>query len=110
VPCSYVRDQRMVARGKRKCHTSGLWRPSRVRNLLVSTTYMGKRLYGKRSRNPNRQPIEQTVPAIVSEDVWRKVLVVPGDGAILAAAERARAPMVDGADDIRSRDLLEANA
>jgi site-specific DNA recombinase len=72
VPCAYSRDQRMVARGKRKCHTSGLWRPSRVRNLLVSTTYMGKCHYGKRSRNPNRQLIEQTVPPIVSEDVWRK--------------------------------------
>jgi site-specific DNA recombinase len=72
VPCAYTRDQRMVARGKRKCHTSGLWRPGRVRNLLVSTTYMGKCQYGKRSRNPNRQLIEQTVPAIVSEEIWRK--------------------------------------
>jgi site-specific DNA recombinase len=68
VPCAYIRDQRMVSRGKRKRHTSGLWRPSRVRNLLVSTTYMGKCQYGKRSRNPTRQLIEQTVPPIVGEE------------------------------------------
>jgi site-specific DNA recombinase len=72
VPCAYVRDDRMVSRGKRKTRTSGLWRPARVRNLLVSTTYMGQHQYGKRSRNPNRQLINRVVPAIVSEEVWQK--------------------------------------
>src|SRR5258708_12581717 len=70
VPCAYVRDERMVCRGKRKTHTSGLWRPSRVRNLLVSTTYKGEHQYGKRSKNPNRQLIARPVPTLVSNNVW----------------------------------------
>lgn len=72
VPCAYVRDERLVTRGKRKTRTSGLWRPGRVRNLLVSSTYMGEHHYGKRSRNLNRLLIEQSVPAIVTEEIWRK--------------------------------------
>jgi site-specific DNA recombinase len=72
VPCSYTRDEKMVLRGKRKTRTSGLWRPGRIRNMLVNTTYMGQHQYGKRSRNPNRELIARTVPAIVTEDVWRK--------------------------------------
>ena len=72
VPCAYVRDQRMVSRGKRKARTSGLWRPARVRNLLVSTTYMGQHRFGKRSKNPNREIITRTVPPIVTEEIWQK--------------------------------------
>ena len=72
VPCAYVRDARLVTRGKRKSHTAGLWRPSRVRNLIVNTTYMGRHEYGKRSKNPNRQLIARAVPAIVTEDTWKK--------------------------------------
>jgi site-specific DNA recombinase len=71
-PCAYVRDERMVSRGKRKASTSGLWRPGRVRNLLVNSTYMGRHEYGKRSPNPNRQIITRAVPAIVSEELWQK--------------------------------------
>jgi site-specific DNA recombinase len=41
VPCAYVRDDRLVSRGKRKSHTSGRWRPGRVRNLLVNTDLYG---------------------------------------------------------------------
>jgi site-specific DNA recombinase len=67
-----MRDDRLVCRGKRKSRTSGVWRPGRVRNLLVNTTYMGRHEYGKRSRDPNRQLIVRTVPAIVSEDTWQK--------------------------------------
>src|SRR5271168_3241128 len=52
VPCAYVRDGRQLLRGKRKERTSGLWRPGRVRNLIVSRTYMGKHEYGKRTTNP----------------------------------------------------------
>jgi len=29
VPCAYVRDGRQITRGKRKTHTSGLWRRDR---------------------------------------------------------------------------------
>jgi site-specific DNA recombinase len=72
VPCAYVRDERLVSRGKRKSRTSGLWRPGRVRNLLVNTTYMGQHQFGKRSQNPNREIITRPVPAIVSEETWLK--------------------------------------
>jgi site-specific DNA recombinase len=49
-PCAYVRDERMVSRGKRKARTSGLWRPGRVRNLLISTGYRGVHQFGSGAR------------------------------------------------------------
>jgi site-specific DNA recombinase len=72
VPCAYVRDGRLVSRGKRKSRTSGLWRPGRVRNLLVSSTYKGKHQYGKRSRDPNRELIARDVPALVLPQIWEQ--------------------------------------
>jgi site-specific DNA recombinase len=72
VPCSYARDDRVVMRGKRKQRTSGLWRPGRVRNLIVSTTYRGCHHYGKRSSSQARKLITRVVPAIVSEATWNK--------------------------------------
>jgi site-specific DNA recombinase len=71
-PCAYTRDGRQITRGKRKTHTSGLWRPGRVRNLLVNSTYMGRHEYGKRSKNPNRELIVRPVQPIVTEDIWQK--------------------------------------
>jgi hypothetical protein len=65
VPCAYERDDRLVLRGKRKQRTSGLWRPARVRNLIISTTYKGLHEYGKRSHTKGRQTISRTVPNIV---------------------------------------------
>jgi site-specific DNA recombinase len=59
-------------RGKRKQRTSGLWRPGRVRNLIVSTTYRGCHHYGKRSSSQARKLITRVVPAIVSEATWNK--------------------------------------
>jgi site-specific DNA recombinase len=72
VPCAYVRDGRKLLRGKRKERTSGLWRPGRVRNLIVNTTYMGKHEYGKRTKNPGRELIVRDVQAIVDEATWKK--------------------------------------
>ena len=72
VPCAYARDGRTVLRGKRKQRTSGLWRPGRVRNLIISTTYMGRHEYGKRSSNKARKLIARAVPAIVTEAMWNK--------------------------------------
>jgi site-specific DNA recombinase len=70
VPCAYQRDDRLVLRGKRREHTTGLWRPGRVRNLIVSTTYKGVHEYGKRSHTKGRQTIVRAVPAIVDEKTW----------------------------------------
>jgi site-specific DNA recombinase len=72
VPCAYIRDGRMQLRGKRKQKTSGMWRAGRVRNLLISRTYMGRHEYGKRSKNKARKLICRRVPAIVTEEVWQK--------------------------------------
>ena len=67
VPCADVRDGRL--RGQ-QTRTSGGWRAGRVRNLLVSTTYKGQHVYGKRSRQPHGKLICRTVPATVSEQLW----------------------------------------
>ena len=72
IPCAYVRDDRLTLRGRRKEKTSGVWRPGRVRNLINSTTYMGQHQYGKRSPSKGRKLVTRPVPAVVSEDVWRK--------------------------------------
>ena len=71
VPTAYVKDGRQVARGKRKTNTAGIWRPGRVYNMLVNTTYMGVHRYGKRTAK-KREIIEREVPAIVSQELWHK--------------------------------------
>src|ERR1700730_742933 len=76
VPCAYTRDGRQLLRGKRKQNTSGLWRPARVRNLIVSKTYMGQHEYGKRTTNKNRRIILRDVPAIVDCDTWQQAQAV----------------------------------
>jgi len=72
VPCAYRRDDRLVLRGKRRERTAGLWQPGRVRNLIVSTTYKGIHIYGKRTRTKGRQTISRPVPAIVDAKAWEK--------------------------------------
>ena len=47
-----------------------MWRPARVRNLIVSTTYRGLHEYGKRSHTKGRQTISRTVPSIVDTKTW----------------------------------------
>jgi site-specific DNA recombinase len=72
IPCAYQRDNRLVSRGKRKQRTSGLWRPARVRNMLINTTYKGLHQFGKRTSNKGRTLISRPVPAIVDEKTWDK--------------------------------------
>jgi len=72
VPCAYVRDERLATRdGKRRRRTSGMWRPGRVRNLIVNQTYMGVHEFGKRAV-ASRTVISRAVPAIVAEELWLK--------------------------------------
>jgi len=71
IPCAYVRDDRLLLRGKRKQRTSGVWRPGRVRGLITNRTYMGIHEFGKRTKT-GRPVISRPVPAIVSEEIWRK--------------------------------------
>jgi site-specific DNA recombinase len=51
--------------------SAALWRPSHVRNLLVSRTYMGQHEYGKRSGDRQRQVIVRAVPPLVEESTWQ---------------------------------------
>ncbi|WP_018086440.1 recombinase family protein [Desulfurispora thermophila] len=71
VPPAYVKDGRQVKRGKRKVNTAGIWRPARVRNMIVNPTYKGIHYYGRRT-NKKRELIPREVPAIVSEEIWEK--------------------------------------
>lgn len=75
VPPAYARDGRQVLRGKRKTNTQGLWRPGRVRNMIVNTTYKGLHGYGQRSTK-QREVIWRQVPAIVEEDTWNHAQLV----------------------------------
>jgi site-specific DNA recombinase len=83
VPPSYVIAGRTVLRGKRKQNTTGLWRPARVRNLIVSKTYMGVYEWGKRvpvrddstgkkslKANPREKWITTACPPIVDKEIW----------------------------------------
>jgi len=77
IPTSYIRDGREVAKNKRKQKTRGVWRPGRVRNMIVETTYKGLHQWGKRgSKNrPNDKPreiIERAVPNVVDESTWQR--------------------------------------
>jgi site-specific DNA recombinase len=71
IPCAYVRDERLILRGKRRERTAGIWTPARVRWLIMNRTYSGVHEYGKRSRS-GRALIRREAPAIVSEETWQK--------------------------------------
>ena len=75
IPPAYTKDNRQLRRtmaeGKRKVNTAGIWRPSRIRNLVVNPVYKGLHIYGKRSQK-QRELISRTVAAIVSEQDWEK--------------------------------------
>ena len=60
-----------MLRGKRKERTSGVWRPGRIRGLIINKTYMGIHEFGKRAVS-SRPVISRPVPAIVTEETWKK--------------------------------------
>jgi site-specific DNA recombinase len=62
--------------GKRNRRTAPIWRPSHVRNMIVSRTYMGEHLFGKRATNRDRKIIVRPVPAIVTEQTWQAAQAV----------------------------------
>ncbi len=71
VPTHYARDGRLLrdSQGRRTKRTQGVWRPGRVRNLVVNPVYKGVLAYGRRSKN-RREIILAQAPALVPEDVW----------------------------------------
>ena len=70
VPCGSAQDANEVQSGKRNRRTAPVWRPSHIRNMIVSRTYMGEHVFGKRTKNRNRKVIVREVPAIVTTDLW----------------------------------------
>lgn len=60
---------------KRQHHTNGKWLQGRIINMVHSTTYKGIHQYGKRASR-QREIIERSVPAIVSEDLWERAQMV----------------------------------
>ena len=71
VPCAYSRDDKLFVRGKRRHRTLGVWRGPRVRCILSNKTYMGVHEFGKRTTS-RRPVVSRAVPAIVTEDTWKK--------------------------------------
>src|SRR5438128_1757632 len=71
IPCGSTENTHESEAGKRTRRTAPIWRPSHIRNMIVSRTYMGQHLFGKRSKNRNRKVIVREVPAIVSEHMWQ---------------------------------------
>ena len=78
VPTAYVKDGRMVgneAKGKRKQATAGIWRPSRVRDMLTKPVYRGLAEHGKHPpKKDGVRPIPQIISgpcvALVSDELW----------------------------------------
>lgn len=95
VPPSYTKDGRQVKHGKRKVSTAGIWRPGRIRNMVVNTTYKGLHQYGKRT-SKKRELITREVPAIVSEEVWEKAQQVLRDNQLEAARNSKRQYLLRG--------------
>lgn len=95
VPPAYVKDGRQVKRGKRKVNTAGIWRPARVRNMIVNPTYKGIHYYGRRT-NKKRELIPREVPAIVSEEIWEKAQQVLRDNQLEAMKNAKRQYLLRG--------------
>lgn len=95
VPTAYVIAKRMLKRGKRKVNTAGIWRPSRVRNIIVNPTYKGIHEYGKRT-NKQRETIKREVPALVKADYWDEALQVLKDNQLEAMRSAKRLYLLRG--------------
>ncbi|MES2463174.1 MAG: recombinase family protein, partial [Armatimonadota bacterium] len=86
VPPAYVSAGREVKKNTRKQATTGIWRPARIRNLIVSTTYKGIHEWGKTSSSGNI--IRRPVPRIIDEDTWRRAQATLHENQIMSSANR----------------------
>ena len=64
--------------------------------MIVSTTYMGIHLYGKRSVDKNRKPIPRPVPAIVPEETWNAAQLVLHSNLIMSKRNCAQPYLLRG--------------
>lgn len=65
-------------------------------NLIRNRTYMGQHVYGKRSTNPNRKTITRSVPAIVSEKLWKAAQKVLRSNQIMCPRNRKHSYLLRG--------------
>jgi site-specific DNA recombinase len=70
IPCNSSQNWPKPEDGKRGRRIALLWRSSHVRNMIVSRTYMGEHVFGKRTKNKSRKLIVRPAPAIVSVELW----------------------------------------
>ena len=66
VPPHYARD----GRGIRGHRTRGVWRPGRIRNMVVETTYRGELRYGRRTKR-QRDVVSASITPLVDEGLWQ---------------------------------------
>lgn len=95
VPPVYTRDGRELRKGKRKTATAGIWRPGRIRSIIINTTYRGIHRYGKRSKK-QREVIEREVPAIVSAELWERAQVVLHEHMLFSRRNAQRSYLLRG--------------
>jgi site-specific DNA recombinase len=96
IPCGSAENTRGSESGKRTRRTASIWRPSHIRNMIVSQTYMGQHQYGKRSKNRNRKIIVRAVPPIVSAELWQSSQQVLRSNRITASRNTRRTYLLRG--------------
>lgn len=82
--------------GKRNRRTAPFWRPGHIRNMIVSRTYMGEHLFGRRTKHQKRKPIVRPVPAIVTADAWLAAQQVLKGNRIEAVGHNRRSYLLRG--------------
>jgi site-specific DNA recombinase len=95
IPTSYAVNGRQITRGKRKVNTQAVWSPGRIRNMIVSPTYRGEHLYGKRTTK-EREVISRPVPAIVTPEIWYRTQEVLRENLIEATRNSVRPYLLRG--------------
>jgi site-specific DNA recombinase len=96
IPCSSAQNSLNSDGGKRTRRMAPVWRPSHIRNMIVSRTYMGEHVFGKRSKNQARKRIVRPVPAIVSQEVWEAAQQVLRSNQIMAKRNRQHPYLLRG--------------
>lgn len=95
IPPKYTISGRKIGKGKRKENTAGIWRPARVRNMIVNKTYMGIHEYGKRTKK-KREIITREVSSIISQEIWDKAQQVLADNRLEASRNTHRKYLLRG--------------
>jgi len=96
LPCGSADTVSSQGAGKRNRRVAKIWRPAHVGNLIRNRTYMGQHIYGKRSNNRNRKTITRSVPAIVSEKLWKAAQKVLRSNQIMCRRNRKHSYLLRG--------------